>query len=457
MKVRTLSEIAAIVHGRLLGGDAAVSAVVTDSRVAGPGDLFIALRGEHDDGARFAQDALSRGAAGVLVPDDPSSQVGPAVAVASTGEALLSLATRDRAEADYRVAAITGANGKTSTKDLTASALGSTLNVHASPGSFNNEIGLPMTLLGAQDQVDVVVAELGARRKGDVTLLCEVAQPDVVVVTNVGLAHIEIFGSWDAIVEASAEPVEALGSEGTAVLNADDPVVAGYATRCAGRVITFGTSPETNVRGLDVRLDADGCARATIEIDGERSSRTSLRLAVPGEHMVSNALASVAVGMSLGIEPSTAAEALAGATVSPWRMERFTTKGGLRVVNDAYNANPESTAAALRAARWMAGEARLIAVLGEMAELGSLTTAEHERVGELAARLRVDRVIAVGEAADPIAIAAVREGVEPENVAAYGEPTDALADIIEHAEPGDLVLFKGSRVAGLERLAEALR
>jgi UDP-N-acetylmuramoyl-tripeptide--D-alanyl-D-alanine ligase len=173
--------------------------------------------------------------------------------------------------------------------------------------------------------------------------------------------------------------------------------------------------------------------------------------------MVSNALASIAVGLTIGVDLEMAAAAVGAATVSHWRMETFTTPAGVRVVNDAYNANPESVAAALKAARWMARDARLIAVLGTMAELGPIAGEEHERIGDLAARLRVDRVIAVGEWADRIASASAREGVEPGNVAAYGEPDEALADVRTHARPGDVVLFKASRVAGLERLAEALR
>jgi UDP-N-acetylmuramoyl-tripeptide--D-alanyl-D-alanine ligase len=299
-----------------------------------------------------------------------------------------------------------------------------------------------------------VVAELGARHKGDVTLLCEIARPEVVVVTNVGVAHMEIFGSWDAIVEASAEPVEAVGSDGVAVLNADDPVVAGFAERCRGRVVTYGTGAGARVRAVDVSLDEQGCAEFSIVTDAERAH---LRLAVPGEHMVSNGLAAATVGLELGISLDVAAEALARANVSRWRMESFTTQSGVKVLNDAYNANPESMAAALKTARWMAGDGRCIAVLGAMAELGPIADREHERVGELAARLRIDRVITVGQDAALIATAAEREGVEPENVAAYEEIDEALADVLAHAGAGDVVVCKASRVVGLERLAEALR
>ena len=230
--------------------------------------------------------------------------------------------------------------------------------------------------------------------------------------------------------------------------------MAGYAARADGRVVTFGMSASADVRADGVQLDAEGFAAFDVAAEG---ARAHVALSVAGEHMVSNALASIAVGLTLGIELETAAAAVSTATVSHWRMETFTTAEGVRVVNDAYNANPESVAAALKAARWMARDARLIAVLGTMAELGPIADEEHERLGDLAARLRVDRVIAVGGWAEQIATASVREGVEPGNVAAYERPEDALEDVRAHARAGDVVRFKASRVAGLERLAEALR
>lgn len=448
---RLLSEIAREVDGRLEGADGEVTHVVTDSREAGPGALFVALIGEHIDGARFVPHALQAGATGAVVAD--ASARGPAIVVASTAEALLRLGSAERGRIPTCVG-VTGANGKTSTKDMTAAVLSRRRRTHASPGSFNNEIGLPMTLLGAPAGTEVVVAELGARRKGDVAMLCEIARPEIVVVTNVGVAHLEIFGSWEAIVEASAEPVDAVTAKGWAVLNADDPVVAGYRSHCAGRVMTFGVYADADVRAVDVSTTREGLATFTLVV-GEQ--HVPVTLSVPGEHMVPNALAASAVGTILGVPIDESAEALRAATISHWRMETFTTADGVRVINDAYNANPESMAAALKTARVMAGDGRLIAVLGHMAELGPIADEEHERLGELAVRLPIDRLVAVGEAAALIAVAGVREGVEPDNVAVYDDPSEALADIREHACAGDVVLFKGSRVAGLETLAEALR
>ncbi len=450
---RSMSVIAGEVGGRLAGPDAEITHVVTDSRLVGPGALFVALAGERTDGAGFVEDALARGATGALVPEGVVV-AGSGIVVASTGEALLKLATAERTRSSAIVVGITGANGKTTTKDMVAAVLSRTYRTHASPGSFNNEIGLPITILGADPSTEVIVAELGARRKGDVTLLCEVAKPAIVVVTNVGVAHIEIFGSWEAIVEASAEPVEAVSAEGWAVLNADDPVVAGFRSRAVGRVVTFGVHADADVRAEGVEIGADGTASFTLVV-GDRSVPVDLPIA--GEHMVPNALAAAAVGQILGVPAEASAEALATTAHSRWRMETFTTHEGVRVINDAYNANPESMAAALKTARVMAADARLIAVLGHMAEIGPIAGDAHEQVGDLAARLPVDRLVTVGRDARPIAMSALREGVEPENVASYDDPRDALADVRAHARVGDVVLVKGSRVAGLESVAEALR
>ncbi len=449
-----MSELAAVVNGLFLGTDAEVSAISTDSRLVEPGDLFVALAGTRTDGGKFVPEAFKNGAAGALVRDGLDVHDGPAVWVRSTNDALMTLAAHDRARAGATVVGIAGANGKTSTKDMTAAVLATAFSTHSSPGSFNNEVGLPVTLLGAPLGTQAIVAEMGARHVGDVAELCRIARPDVVVVTNVGVAHMEVFGSWERIVEASAEPVLALNQEGIAVLCADDPVVAAMAGRCAGRVVTFGTMPGADVRAEGVRLNPEG--RATFELAFGDARRT-VTLAVAGEHMVPNALAAAAVGMSLGVDIDRCAAALASATVSHWRMETFTSPAGFRVVNDAYNANPESMAAALKTARWMAGQGHLIAVLGGMAELGAIAEGEHERLGELAARIRVDRLITVGDAAKTIATAGIREGVEPENVASYQDAEQALEDVRRSARPGDLVLFKASRAVGLETLAEALR
>jgi UDP-N-acetylmuramoyl-tripeptide--D-alanyl-D-alanine ligase len=453
VKLRALSEVSQAIGGTLRGHDARVTSVVTDSRVAQPGALFFALRGEHADGHDFVADALARGAAGAVVSRPEVD--GPVVEVADTGRALIDLAADERQRMpEVRVIGITGANGKTSTKDLAAAVLSTRFPIHASPASYNNEIGLPVTVLGTPEGTEVVVAEMGARREGDVALLCRVARPDAVVVTNVGVAHMEIFGSWDAIVRASAEPVDALGPDGLAILNIDDDVVRSYLPRVVGRLLTFGMVVDADVRAEEVTLDDAGRASFVLSVADEREP---VQLAVSGEHMVSNALAAAACGVAFGLSAVECATALKGAQVSAWRMETFVSAGGVSIVNDAYNANPESMAAGLKAARWMARDGRLIAVLGHMAELGAIALDEHDKLGELIVRIGVDRLITVGKTAGLIARAAVREGQLPEDVASYNDVESALAAVRASTGPGDVVFIKGSRVVGLERMAEALR
>jgi UDP-N-acetylmuramoyl-tripeptide--D-alanyl-D-alanine ligase len=450
---RPLSAIAAAVRGTLRGPDAAVSVVRTDSRAIGPDDLFVAIAGERVDGHDFVADAFERGAVAAVVHRPEIA--GAVIQVPDTGRALLDLAADERTRmTDTRVVGITGSNGKTSAKDLAAAVVGTRLRTHASPASFNNEIGLPLTLLGAASGVEIVVAEMGARREGDVRLLCDVARPDAVVVTNVGVAHMGVFGSWEQIVRAGAEPVEWLGADGTAIVNADDPVARSYADGTDANVITFGVDRGADVRAEDVELGPDARARFVLCSADEREP---VDLSVPGEHMVSNALAASAVGRWAGMTLAECAAALKGAGVARWRMETFTGPSGIVVVNDAYNANPESMAAALKAARWMAEGTRLAAVLGHMAELGPIAFEEHERLGELVVRIGVERLVTVGEEARAIARAAIREGQLPEDVATYDDPMDAVADVRAWVSQGDVVLVKGSRVAGLERAADALR
>lgn len=453
MRPRRLSELAHAVGGTLVGEDVTVSAVVVDSRVAEPGALFVAVRGEHADGHDFVGDAFARGAAAAVVAHRGRAS-GPAVVVEDTIEALGRVAAAERRDLSATVIGVTGSSGKTTTKDFVAAVLATQFQVQASAGSFNNELGLPLTILAASERTEALVCEMGARGLGHIADLCRIAAPNVGIVTNVGVAHMELFGTRDNIAQAKGELVESLPEDGTAILSADDPLVRAMSDRTDATVLTFGVSEQADVRAVGMQLSDRGLARFTLEHGGER---TEAELAVPGEHMVQNALAAAAAGVVMGVPLSQAASALREARASSWRMETFVTSGGVVVINDAYNANPQSMAAALKTARWMARDARLAAVLGRMAELGPLTLEEHERVGELAARLRVERLITVGADARVISVAALREGVEPENVAAYDEPDEALEDVRGWAREGDVVLFKGSRVTGLERLAEAMR
>jgi UDP-N-acetylmuramoyl-tripeptide--D-alanyl-D-alanine ligase len=295
---------------------------------------------------------------------------------------------------------------------------------------------------------------MGSRGPGHIRLLCEVATPTVGVVTNVGVAHMELFGSREALRDAKAELPEALPAGGVAVLNADDPVVRTFAGRTRARVVLFGTAQAADVSAESIDLHR-GTGQAEFMLRTPDGSAPVL-LSVPGEHMVANALAAAAVGWALGVPVESSAQALATAPVTGGRMQTAEA-GGVRIVNDAYNANPTSTAAALRAIRWMAGSGRCIAVLGHMAELGPIADEEHERIGELVARLGIDVLVVVGANARLIGAAARREGVPPDAVMMCDDVVQATKTVLSIVRPGDLVLVKASRVARLERVADALR
>jgi UDP-N-acetylmuramoyl-tripeptide--D-alanyl-D-alanine ligase len=450
----TATEIARAVAGTLHSGPAGgkaetpgaagqtvVTGVVIDSREVAGGELFVPIVAERD-GHDFLDQALAAGAAAYLTSRMPiEGSATPAVVVDDTGRALLALGAHARGRLDGpgrdRVVGITGSVGKTTVKDLTAAALETQFVTHASPRSFNNELGVPLTLANSPADVEAVVIEMGARGRGHIAQLCEVARPTVGIVTTVALVHAEMFGSIEAVAAAKGELVEALPSSGTAVLNGDHPLVAQMASRADARVLTFGL----DAVGLDVTASA-------VELDDEL--RPSFHLHSPfggayvflrarGEHQVMNALAAAAAAMACGIEPVDVARGLASARLSPWRMELERTSSGAIVLNDAYNANPTSMAAALRSLAAL-NVSRRVAVVGVMAELGPDGPTEHRRIAKLADELGI-ALIAV-DAPD------------------YGVPVaadvDAALQQLGALEDGDAVLVKGSRVAGLERLAARL-
>ena len=446
----TLAEVADAVRGELhdvpdpkvpVTGD-----VELDSRRIRPGGLFVALAGERVDGHEHAAGAVGAGAVGVLA----ARPVGvPAVVVPDVPAALADLARAvlDRLP-DITVVGLTGSSGKTSTKDLLAQLLAELGPTVAPPGSFNNELGHPYTVLRSTVDTRYLVLEKSARGIGHVAWLTRIARPRIGVVLNVGTAHLGEFGSRENIALAKGELVEALPADGVAVLNADDPLVLAMADRTAARVVTVGLADTADVRAVDVTLDERGTPSYELVT---ATGSVPVTLAVHGEHQVGNSLAAAAVALELGMPLPAVADALGRArALSRWRMEVTERPDGVLVVNDAYNANPESMAAALRALTTMARGRRSWAVLGEMAELGASAADEHRRVGELAAELGVDRVVVVGPGAQRL-YAAAREG------AVHVDDADAAIALLRaQLRPEDVVLVKASRAAGLERVALAL-
>jgi UDP-N-acetylmuramoyl-tripeptide--D-alanyl-D-alanine ligase len=453
----SLAEIASIIGARLdLVPDPGLRVsgpVVIDSREVKPGGLFVALPGERVDGHDFAAAAVTAGAAAVLasrpagvpalITDDPAAALAP-----------LARALVDRLPG-LTIAGITGSSGKTTTKDLTAQLaerLGPTV---APAGSFNNELGHPLTVLRADERTRYLVLELGARGAGHIAQLCAIAPPRLGAVLNVGRAHVGgYFADQAEVAQAKGELVEALPADGAAVLNADDAQVIRMRSRTAAPVIEFGLAGHAAVRASGVTLDADGRPSFTLTTPG---GTAPVRLNLRGEHNVSNALAAAALAGALGLDIAGIAEGLSAAVArSRRRMEVTRRADGMTVINDSYNANPESMRAALRALASLAAGGRSFAVLGHMAELGANSVRWHEEVGEYAAQAGISALIVVGDQAAPMLAGAKSRPGWPGELLHVPDGTAALEALGSRLRPGDTVLVKASREVGLWNVAETL-
>lgn len=456
----TLGEIADVVGGRLLRGDAATTvsgSVQTDSRLVEPGSVFFALPGEVTDGHRYAAAAVEAGA--VLVVAERDVEVAAGVIVVADGVAALSdlarlVVARVRGLGRLRVVAMTGSNGKTTTKNMLHAILGAQGPTVAPVASFNNHVGAPITFLKVDERTEYLVAEMGASKIGEISRLVGIVMPDVGIVLKVGLAHAGEFGGIDAVETAKSEMVTGLPPEALAVLNADDLRVAGMAARTAARVATFGLGADADVRAEDVQVSARGTA-FTLVVDG---ARHPVALRILGEHHVMNALAALTAAREFGVPLAEAIVALEGMTrAERWRMELFERSDGVTIVNDAYNASPDSTIAALKTLAQITGpDRRSVAVLGEMTELGDIAQEEHDRLGRLAVRLNIDLLVVVGAGARHIHLAAGLEGSwDGESV--YADDLEAAYDLLRgELRPGDVVLVKSSNSSGLRLLGDRL-
>lgn len=460
----TIAQIAAAVDGTAPGpGGLTVSGgVVTDSRRVGPGDLFVAVPGARVDGHHYLDAAAEAGAVAALVsrevPQAPLAQI----VVADTTKALgdLAAAVLSRLRNNARppvVVGVTGSVGKTSTKDLLAALLETSGEVIAPVGSYNNEIGLPLTVLRATENTAALVLEMGADAPGNLTYLTAIAPPDIAVVLAVGRAHLGGFGGIEAVARAKAELVRHMRPDGVAVLNADDARVAAMSPDVAGRsTVFFGTGGDAQVRAEQIGTDDQGRARFTLHLDGQAHP---VQLPLYGLHQVSNALAAAAVAHELGVDGEQIATALGSAFArSPHRMNVQRTDAGVTIIDDAYNANPDSMRAALRSLAQMAAGTggRAVAVLGPMRELGPDSTAEHERVGAFAVQVGVDRLIAVEGEARPLATGALVAGMGRREVQRASGVSEAVAMLRRYLRSGDVMLVKASNGAQLWRVVEAL-
>lgn len=448
----TLEEIADVVGGTAHGEATVTGGAFIDTRTPEAGGLFVAIAGERVDGHDFAEQAIEAGAVAVLA-SRPTG--GPTVVVDDVVAALGGLARHVHdALADTTTYALTGSQGKTGTKDYLAAILEGDGPTIATRGNFNNEIGVPLTVLRASRETKHLVVEMGARGVGHVAHLCRIAPPDVAAVINVGTAHIGEFGSREAIAEAKGEIIEALTTDGTAVLNAADPLVAAMAPRTIGTVIDFGDGGAVSA----TEVFTDDLGRPSFDLQW-RGSGATVHLAQLGMHQIENALAAAAMALAQGIDLDSVADGLTDARPpSRWRMELHDRADGTAVINDAYNANPESMAAALavlHGIRERAGR-RTIAVLGEMFELGDGAVDAHRQVGLAAAAADVDVLLTVGETAAHMATAATEQAAWHGEAIVTAGRAEAVEWLRQNVSAGDVVLVKASRGAALELVADAV-
>jgi len=447
-----LRKIAEFAQGSLSAGDAGimVSKVSTDSRTLQTGDLFVPLRGGNFDGHKFVAQASERGAVGAMVEESWKGAVPKTFALIRVPDTLAgyqSLATNYRRSLRLKVVVITGSNGKTSTKDFVAATLARGFRVTKTEGNFNNHVGLPQTMLAASASDEIAVWEIGMNHPGEIAALSRLAAPDVGIITNVGLAHIEFMGSREAIAAEKGALAEAVDAEGTVILNADDPHSQGIAERTRAKVILAGIE-NGFVRATEVTQSSSGCEFTILE----GAHRCRAQLPVPGVHMVQNAMLAVAAGRAFGLSLEDCAAGLASTPLTKARLQ-IKEINGIQFIDDSYNANPDSMKAALRTLVELDADGRRVAVLGQMSELGEESERGHREVGEAAAAFGIDELIAVGPTGAEMAQAARRVGLEKSTSVADAEEAAGLLG--ETASSGDLILVKGSRSARMERVLEA--
>nr|WP_243752177.1 UDP-N-acetylmuramoyl-tripeptide--D-alanyl-D-alanine ligase [Leucobacter weissii] len=471
-----MAEIADAIGGRLIPGrDGADGGTVvdgdaqTDSREIAPGQIFFARRGETTDGHRFAAQAVARGARLLVVErelddheyraeqetDDRVAQILVDDATLALGRLATEVVRRVHAGGGLTIVGITGSNGKTTTKNLIAAmAERAGRRTVASAKSFNNEVGGPLTMLRLRAETEILVAEMGASAEGEIARLTAMAPPDIAVVLSVGLAHAGEFGGIEATFRAKSEMVRDLPASATAVLNRDDPRVARMAELTRARVRWFGAHPEAEVRADDVVADAEG-TRFTLRIGGEAAA---VRFPVLGEHHVSNALAAAAVGHELGLPLDAIAASLAATELAgPGRMQVLGGRDGVTIINDAYNASPDSMSAALKTLAMVARpDARSVAVLGAMSELGELSGEAHDRIALQIVRLGISELVVVGDEARRLHISAINEGSWAGESVFFADHDEAFDYLERTLGAGDTVLVKSSNAAGLQRLGDRL-
>ncbi len=458
-----IEEILNATGGKLLQGrrDVIFQAISTDSRTVTEGALFIALKGEKFDGHHYAIEALEKKAKGVLIEEDKVGDIRwngyqprPVIAVKDTLHALGDMARDRRRKYGTPVVALTGSNGKTTTKEMISACLETTFTVLKTKGNLNNLIGLPLTLLNLTDKERVIVLEMGMNVPGEIRRLTEIAEPDVGLITNIQRAHLEGMGSLERIKEEKGELFRRMRKDGTIIVNRDDPRVVDLGEEFHGQKITFGTDHPADVMAREVCLKGREGTSFILVLEGEE---TEIRLPLLGRHFVSNALSAIAAASLFGIEPEKTKEALEQFQPFSMRMEVLSLGGGKTLINDAYNANPNSMELALETLSEAKGKGRAIAVLGDMLELGEFTVEAHRQLGKKVAELSIDLLLAMGEEAPVVVESAIREGLAHERARVVESHSEAASILRETAREGDWILVKGSRGMTMEKVVQGLK
>jgi UDP-N-acetylmuramoyl-tripeptide--D-alanyl-D-alanine ligase len=460
--ILTLEEILKVTRGSLIQGGASAffRGVSTDSRTVAEGDLFIALKGPHFDGHHYALEALGKKAGGVLIEEDKVGDLRwngdrskAVIAVTDTLSALGDIARDWRRRQGVPVVALTGSNGKTTTKEMIAACLETTFPILKTKGNLNNLIGVPLTLLTLTEKERVVVLEMGMNVPGEIRRLTEIAEPDVGLITNIQMVHLEGLGSLERLKEEKGELFRRMRRDGTILVNQDDPRVMDLAAHYPGQKITFGTERVADVMAKEIRVLGARGTSFTLILEGEA---IEIHLPLLGRHFVPNALSAVAVACLFGVEVQRIKEALENFQPFPMRMEVVPLRGGTTLINDAYNANPYSTELALETLAETKGKGRSIAVLGDMLELGNFTQEAHEQVGKKVRELSIDFLLALGEEASTVVQSAIRHGFPMKHARVVESHSEAICLLREMIQDGDWILIKGSRRMAMEKIVEGL-
>jgi UDP-N-acetylmuramoyl-tripeptide--D-alanyl-D-alanine ligase len=461
--ILSIEEVLKATGGKLLQGkgNAFFQGISTDSRTVAEGELFIALKGSRFDGHHYALEALKKKAGGVLIEEDKVGNIRwngyrsrAVIAVKDSLSALGDIAQNWRRRYRTPVVALTGSNGKTTTKEMIAASLETTFPILKTEGNLNNLIGLPLTLLTLTEKERVVVLEMGMNVPGEIRRLTEISEPDVGLITNIQKVHLEGMGNLERLKEEKGELFRRMRRDGTILVNQDDHRVMELATDYPGQKITFGIDHPAEVMAKEIRLRGGEGTSFTLILEGEV---TEIHLRLLGRHFVPNALSAMAVACLFGVEMKRAKEALEHFQPFPMRMEVVPLKEGKTLINDAYNANPNSMELALETLVEAKGKGRAIAVLGDMFELGEFTKEAHQQLGQRVSELSIDFLLTLGEEASLVVESAIRHGFPVERTKVVKSHSEAISTLKEMIRNGDWILIKGSRGMAMEKIVEALK